>query len=54
MKVSEVKVEVAGDKFSYQIRTGYTYNRAVLKIYLYQGSLQEQCLSLLRGLEKVA
>lgn len=32
MKAPEVKVEVAGDKFSYQIRTGYTYNRAVFKI----------------------
>lgn len=50
MKMPEVKVEVAGDKFSYQIRTGYTYNRAVFMIYLYQGSLQEQCSSLLKGL----
>lgn len=50
MKALEVKVEVAGDKFSYQIRTGYTYKKAVLKIHLYQSSAQEQCLSLLRGL----
>lgn len=31
MKVPELRIEVAGDKFSYQISTGYTYIRAVLK-----------------------
>lgn len=31
MKMPEVRVEVAGDKFSYQTRTGYTYIRAMLK-----------------------